>query len=976
MEVKKITTYLLVFLLAIADSAASYADVRSGQLTPPRLTPVTGSQGRDRISLDGTWWITPDATAAFTGLENTKDWPTVNVPGEWVMQGITVKPGDSAGYVRRIQIPGRWSGRRVKLRCNGVYSYADVIINGKQAGTHKGGFTPFEIDVTGLLNFGTNNTIAMKVANETPADSAASGTAYAVHQLGGITRSISLVALPPVNISMLHTSTSFTDTSRTTGRLRAEVTVANETSRWVDNLNLHFTLRDRSGNVVALQSPDINIGGVARDDSRTLETVFDVPVPEKWDPEHPNLYTLTCTLSNGGRTISSAERRVGFRQIEIQGNRMLVNGRPVKLRGVCRHETSPDRGRSLTPGMWRNDVELFRRGNVNYIRTTHYPPDEALLDAADELGMFVEVEAPLCWSHRTEVKAADHRDVYVNQHLEMVNAFRSHPSVIIWSLGNESVNFDDYLEAAAAIKEIDPSRPRNFSQWGPDADKGTLEIANHHYPGPQGPEQYRNYARPVVFDEYCHINAYNRLELSADPGLRDMWGEMLDRMWSDMYNSEGVLGGAIWVGIDDTFFLPDGRTVGYGTWGTVDGWRREKPEYWGMKKAYSPVRLEMGENAFDGSTLTLQAENRHTFTDLGECLFRWETGKVCGETVATLAPGMKGEIAITLPPAARNADEVMVSVIGSRGFEVDRYRFALRAKQPARERRKRVKPSLKKLDDGSLTVKSGDLLFNIDAATGALTSSHGSRRLLTGGPWLMVLPLNNEGEGVQMTGRDQTFAPYTPVCGDWKLTSINAVRSKNEVTVTIEGQYDVARGSFIYRFDSYGGLTVDYDFSMTDSISPRQTGVVFAAPAGLSTLEWERRGYWNEYPADHIGGIRGTAVAAIDSIPLSGLAGPAVRPSWSWSNDRTTSGSNNFRSTKRNIKSASLSDPDGLSKITVTGDGTQHLRAWVDDACTRFLVAGYTNGGSDTYLASHAQLDYRPLIPGDRVRGSVNLKFR
>ena len=954
---------------------APAASASGARYNPPRLSPMPDNMKGDRISLAGTWWINTSVDDNFTGLENTKDWNTIQVPGEWVMQGFDVKPGDKAGYVRRIQIPAAWSNRRVKLRCNAVYSLAELIVNGKPAGKHLGGFTPFETDITEHLNFGTTNTIAMRVKNDTPADSAANGSFYAVHPLGGITRDISLIALPPVNVAMFHTSTFFNDTSYTDARLRAEVTVANETSRWIDNLSLHFTLRDSHGNNVELSNPTINIGGVARNDERTLETVFDIENPEKWDAEHPNLYTLTCELADNGRPVTAVSRRVGFRQVEVDGNRLLVNGVPVKLRGVCRHETSPDRGRSLTGDTWRRDVDIFRRGNVNYIRTSHYPPDEALLNAADELGMFVEVEAPLCWSHQADIPAKKHREIYVDQHLEMLNAYRSHPSVIIWSLGNESVNFPDYKEAAEAIKEIDPTRPRNFSQWGPEADGGMLEIANHHYPGPQGPEMYRNYPRPVVFDEFCHINAYNRLELSADPGLRDMWGEMLDRMWTNMYHSTGVAGGAIWVGIDDTFFLPDGRTVGYGTWGTIDGWRREKPEYWGMKKAYSPVKIWMRDNDFDGTTVRLHVENRHLFTDLSECTFRWQTGKVCGEVRPALAPRSSGTVEITLPNEARGTDIIDLSVIGGRGFEIDSYRFRLRPESERRNKPRREKLSLK-TSDTDVTVKSGDRVFTIDAATGSITAVHGNRRLLAGGPQLMILPLNGEGEGVQMTGRDQTFKPFTPVCADWKVTSVTSDQTKEGVTITVSGTYKEADGTFSYRFTPDGALTVGYDFVVLDSISPRQTGLVFTAPADFNTVSWKRDGYWNTYPSNHIGAINGTAVAFSDTIPVSGLAGPDKLPSWDWSSDQTANGSNMFRSTKRNIRHARLSIGEGPAIINIESNGTQHFRPWVDGNLTHFLVADYTNGGHDTYLVSHASTDYRPLLPGSRLKGSVRLSFR
>ncbi|UZJ66546.1 hypothetical protein OKW96_13245 [Sphingobacterium sp. KU25419] len=205
---------------------------------------------------------------------------------------------------------------------------------------------------------------------------------------------------------------------------------------------------------------------------------------------------------------TSHKAKSWFRELEVRGNQFLVNGKPIKLRGVNRHEVMPLRGRSLEGDIWAKDVKLFREANVNYIRTSHYPPDERLLEACDELGMFVEVEAPFCWAHETAVKKEDMYPLLVNQHIEMVNRDKSHPSIIMWSLGNESNLYKEYFkEAGEVIKKMDPSRPRIFSQWGPDADNGELEVTNHHYPGPSGPDMYRNSKRPVTFDEYIHVNS-------------------------------------------------------------------------------------------------------------------------------------------------------------------------------------------------------------------------------------------------------------------------------------------------------------------------------------------------------------------------------------------------------------------------------------------------------------------------------------
>ncbi|MFR8354345.1 MAG: hypothetical protein ACLVEJ_00620 [Parabacteroides sp.] len=143
---------------------------------------------------------------------------------------------------------------------------------------------------------------------------------------------------------------------------------------------------------------------------------------------------------------------------------------------------------------------------------------------------------------------------------------------------------------------------------------------------------------------FCHLNAYNRLELAADPGLRSMWGPLLDKMWNDMYHSQGVLGGAIWAGIDDTFFLPGEKAVGYGTWGPIDGWRREKPEYWGMKKAFSPVKIIQKGNMSADGIVRFHVENRHNFSDLSECSIEWKAGGKSGRITTDVAPPFGGRV--------------------------------------------------------------------------------------------------------------------------------------------------------------------------------------------------------------------------------------------------------------------------------------------------------------------------------------------
>lgn len=938
----------------------------------PRLSPLPVKQEIQHTSLNGVWKFNTIPEDKFWEKLTVEQWDDIEVPGQWVMQGFEVEKGKPAGYFRTFFVPDAWTDKRIKLRSNGIYSECSIYINGKFAGSHLGGFTPFELDITSFVMIGKENRIAISVASESPADSTSNASRYAVHPLGGITRDIYMFALPEVNLSSFHASTTFDDTF-TNAVLTAEVEVANE-SGMPQNAFLQFTLTDASGKEVKLTRSKVEVSDLKGNECRSVKITFDILKPEQWNSEHPYLYDFTCQLKTDERILHTTGRRIGFRQIEVRGNELFVNNKPVKLRGVCRHEVMPLRGRSVSGDIWKKDVELFKQGNVNYIRTSHYPPDEALLNACDELGMFVEVEAPFCWAHETKVPEEKHYAVLVNQHLEMVNRDRSHPSVIIWSLGNESNLYTEYFKKSGEIiKEIDPGRPRIFSQWGPDADNNELEIGNHHYPGPDGPGKYRNSKRPVIFDEFCHLNAYNRFELAADPGLRTMWGKLLDDMWNNMYHSKGVLGGALWAGIDDTFILPDGKIVGYGTWGPIDGWRREKPEYWEMKKAFSPVRISLKQNMDPHGDLYFSVENRFNFTNLSSCNISWKISDYTGEADVNIEPRTKGGFKINIPLELRNSKNIFFTIEDSQGFCVDEYDFQLLPELIiGKEKSAGRKISLDETDQAYI-ISSSEVSIQVSKRNGLADISKKGSMLLKNAPSLMILPLNGSGDGIQMTGKKQDYEPYNPVCEDWVCNLVRVEKEKDKISVIAEGAYKEATGKFVYTLTAEDELLISYDFVLKEEISPRQTGLVFNLPETFTTFSWKRKGYWNIYPKEHISALTGAAEAFNKELPVSGIAGPEKEPSINWSYDQTKNGSNMFRSTKENFFYATLSS--GEQSFTVLSDGTQHARAWIDSNYIKLLIADYNNPGGEGYLSSHSGKYYRPLRIGDVVKGVVRIKI-
>ncbi len=965
---------LFVLVFSLISMTRLYAQ---DSIVLKKLSPVpqkVNGSTEVKTSLNGTWYFNP---APEKNAENStainKSWAKIEVPGEWVMQGFTVVKNAWAGYARSFDVPSAWKDMRVKLRCDAVYSESEIYINGKKAGYHLGGFTPFEFDITDFIKPGAPSSIYVKVRNESIADSLASGSQYAVHALGGITRKISLVAVPEVNISSFHAVTTF-DKEYKNAVLKAEIQLSNDGKNASKKTKVSYELLSAGSQTIFSKTIDENdIINAGTSLNRSLE--FPVDNPRKWDPEHPNLYTFRATVHCDGKT-ETVERKIGFRQIEIKGNVILVNNMPVKLRGACRHEVSPLRGRSLTSEQWVNDVLIFREENVNYIRTSHYPPPEELVTACDSLGMFLEVEAPFCWADQTKVPDALYQSAIIDQTLDMVNFFRSNPSVLDWSLANESQGaYKTYFrKSGELVKKLDPTRPRNYNQYGDEGDNGELELYNLHYPGPGGPSKYQHSSRPVIFGEYAHLNAYNRLELVTDPGIRDAWGIGFKNMWEKMYNTKAIAGGAIWAAIDDTFILPDGKVVGYGTWGPVDGWRRRKPEFWHVKKTYSPVKIQLVGN-YKNDSVQLLLENRLLFSDLSECRMQWRAGKYSGSIQSSALPGTKTTASIKINGTLTAADTMYIDVYDPRNVLIDQYAFAVVPAVNETDVKQKSSGTIKYTNTpGEVVANAGDVKIMLNKQNGNIELSKNSSTT----PFmqlskLLLLPLNGEGRGTQMTGKAQVFDPFTNTCANRIIKKIDYNSTQDKFLITVHEDYDEASGYVRYEFTPGKDVQVTYRYTINKDINPRQWGIVVALSDDFNTLSWKRTGLWNYYPEDHIGRSAGTATAQSPTL-LSGPAGPVKIPSTPWKDDRNELGSNDFRSTKMNITAAAVQGAN--NDIKVTSNGSQHIRAWKESKSTNLLIAGYSNLGSEGFFRGHAEKFDRPLKQGDVIEDSIHFSIQ
>ena len=656
---------------------------------PLHLTPPNALEAA--TSLSGTWKFAPDPPPDFFRREFNDDvWSPIDVPSHWRLKGFRSWEG-VGGYRRHVQIPEAWRGGRIKIHFDGVYSGAEVWFNGRRVGGHEGGFTPFEVDVTDDLNEqGQDNVLALRVTERTRSSSLDTMSSYADFELAGIMRDVSIFAVPATHVERMQVSTHF-DSDYRNATLRINLTLVNESNRRGPRGEISWELRSPEAMAVPASIAPVRF---SLPPWGRWETQVEVPVekPQHWEAEHPHLYRLISHLKESGQESEEVTRRVGFRQVEVRGTQLLINGVPVKLRGTCHHDSDPIRGRAVTPELTRLDLQLMKEANLDALRTSHYPAIEALYDAADEMGVYVEAEAPFCWVDQADdLRLAP---LVIQHTAELLERDQSHPSVIIWSLANESSWGPDFDRSYEYVRRADPSRPASA------AESKNLDLATKHNPVTLARiEQYSSVKTPLIWDEsLCIFQGISNdgKELWVDPGDRDYWVAPLIPIWDEILRSPFVEGSMIWAWADDVFQVPGrgseyGRNVtmahssdglygspakgvvGDAPWGIVDGWRRKKPEFWNTKKLFSPVKVLTLQVPVPEpeSPLHLRVRNRYEFTNLSELTLAWELDQESGELHADVAPRDTGDIVIPVRRPISSGHHLHLRIFDSIGRLVD-----------------------------------------------------------------------------------------------------------------------------------------------------------------------------------------------------------------------------------------------------------------------------------------------------------------
>ena len=484
---------------------------------------------------------------------NTSAWDKIQVPGNWQMEGfghpkfrnisltfesdpphIPEYYNPVGCYRRNFTVPPSWENKQIKLRFEGVKSATYVWVNGKRVGYNQGGFEPAEFDLTPFVTTGENS-LAVQVIRF-------SDGSYLENQdmwrLSGIYRDVKLYAQPRTQIKDHYVVTDL-DADYEDADLNLSAIIGNVGNR-EDKVQLEMDLLDANNNSLLGRKASSGILGVPSLASQKVELSVSVVKPKKWSAELPNRYTLLVTLKdeNGG-VLESFTEKIGFREVEYTNKILTVNGVPVKLNGINSHMHHPEKGQAVPLATLRKDLEIMKQFNMNCVRTSHYPPTSEYLDFADELGIYV-VDEVGDEAHANIQLSEDPawREMYKDRSRKMVYRDRNHPSVIMWSAGNESGSGENIKAVIETGKEIDPSRPA-WMYGG-----NTFYIPFEDIVGPRYfiPLWLRSIVNGDVLPEGDNRSSFMDEYLAATGN--SLGG--LDEYWEIIRRSPRSMGGAIW----------------------------------------------------------------------------------------------------------------------------------------------------------------------------------------------------------------------------------------------------------------------------------------------------------------------------------------------------------------------------------------------------------------------------------------------
>ena len=728
-----------------------------------------------RITLNGDWkfhWVPrPDERPLdfFEPDFDVSGWAEIPVPSNWEFEGYGYPvyrdefysfpanppfiPHDDnpvGSYRRSFEVPAAWNGREIFINFDGVYSAFFVWVNGEYIGYSEGSRTPAEFRITEAVRPG-ENVLAVQVYRWSDASYIESQDFWRV---SGIDRDVYLVSRPATYLRDFFAEADLDDAYEN-GHLRLTVSLANRGLGSAGRHEVHFQLRDPGGRLVWEEPEVLEVDVPAGGEAEATGSVS-VERPLHWTAETPALYELTMWVTGPESEATEAvSTRVGFRRVEITDGILRVNGRPITVRGVNRHEHDPDRAHVVSEESMIEDIRLMKQLNINAVRAAHYPNVPRWYELTDEYGLYVVDEVNI-ESHGmgfepgvTLAGRPDWLAAHMDRTVRMVERDKNHASIIIWSLGNEAGDGENFDATSAWIRARDPSRPILYE---PSEERDNIDIVAPMYVRPYWLERYAlsGAEKPFLLVEYAHA-------------MGNSVGNLAD-YWAVIDAHPQLQGGFIWDWVDQAMRATDERGREYWAYGgdfgpagmrndgnflvngLVSADRKLHPHAWEVKKVYEPV----GISSVDGDPRRIVVENRRAFTDLSDLEGTWEfarDGFVVSGTLPQLAtaPGARDTLTLQgLPnPKLKPGVETLIAIkmrtrydapLVPAGHVVAWEQFWAGLAPPEQGPLPGGPLHTQETQD-AIQVSGDDFTLRFDRATGTLASMRlGSRELLLSGP--------------------------------------------------------------------------------------------------------------------------------------------------------------------------------------------------------------------------------------------------
>ena len=830
------------------------------------------------MSLNGKWkfhWVkNPDTRPKdfYKPSFYTGGWADINVPGNWERQGygtaiyvnetyefddkmfnfkknpplVPSEENEVGSYRRTFTIPAGWEGRRVILCCEGVISFYYAWVNGKFLGYNQDSKTPAEWDITDKLKKG-ENTIALEVYRW-------SAGAYLECQdmwrLSGIERDVYLYSTPKQYIADYKVTSILEKNTYKDGVFELDVTVEGAAAGIA---NVAYELQNEAGKTVLNGSQPVKSRGLSNlitfDEKR-------IPDVEKWSAEHPNLYTLILELKDAnGKVTEVTGTKVGFRTSEIKDGRFCINGVPVLVKGVNRHEHS-QLGRTVSKELMEEDIKLMKQHNINTVRNSHYPAHPYWYQLCDRYGLYMIDEANIeshgmGYGPASLAKDSTWLTAHMDRTHRMYERSKNHPAIVIWSLGNEAGNGINFERTYDWLKSVEKNRPVQYERA---EENYNTDIYCRMYRSVDVIKEYvarKDIYRPFILCEYLHAMG------NSCGGMKEYW---------DVFENEPMAqGGCIWDWVDQSFREVDQDGNWYWTYGgdygpkdvpsfgnfccngLVNAVREPHPHLLEVKKIYQNIKSTL----VDKKNLTIRVKNWFDFSDLNEYLLHWSVTGDDGTIVAegskevTCAPHAVVDItlgAVKLPKTLREAylnlswTRVKATPLVTSDWEVAYDQFVL----PVSKNSWSGKPA-----------KAGNTTFVVDEATGALKS------LCLDGEELLASPITLSlfRPATDNDNRDQNGAKLWRQAGLDHLTQkvVSLKEGKNKTTVkadilNAEGK-KIGNAEFIYALNRDGSMKVQTTFEPDTSLvkSMARLGITFEMKDTYENVTYLGRGEHETY---------------------------------------------------------------------------------------------------------------------------------